>query len=932
LPGSLTNLQDKHLAVLSMRNNFLASLLVLLCPAGFSQVVTTDPGLPLDNHPVTVFFHADRGNKGLMNYSGTDVYAHTGVITDKSTSSTDWKYVKAKWEINLPSCKLVKNSADEYQFTITPDIRTFYGVPANEKILKLAFVFRNSDGSIKGRDEGGTDIFANVYAEGLNVSFINPSERFSLISGTTEIPIKISATGADSLLLYQDGTLIHKSASLSFETVLTIQDHQNHCLIARAIKGLDSARDTTWLMVTGNTSQLPLPAGLKDGITYPATDSAVFVLFAPLKSSVYLLGDFNDWMPDSVFQLKKDGDRFWLGIGNLIPGKEYAFQYMVDGKIRIADPYSEKILDPDNDKYIPASVYPNLLSYPFGKTQGITGVIQPGKAHFNWNVTTYQPPRPENLIIYELLIRDFIQSHDIKDVAEKLDYLQTLGVNAIELMPFSEFEGNSSWGYNPSFYFAPDKYYGQDTDFKAFIDECHKRGMAVFMDIVLNHAYGQNPMVQMYFDKDAGKPTAQNPWFNVNSPNPVFAWGNDFNHESPATRYFVDRVIEYWLNEYKLDGFRFDFTKGFTNTPGDGSAYDASRIAILERIYDKIKSVNPSADMICEHFAPNAEEKELSGYGLMLWGNCNYNYNEATMGYVQNSDLSGASYVARGWYNPGLVSYMESHDEERLMYKNLSYGNSSGSYNIKDLKTALEREELAGVFFFSIPGPKMIWQFGELGYDVSIDENGRVGEKPIRWEYYDQPDRQKLYLTWAKILDIRKKYSVFQTNDFSNINVGNDVAAKRIVLSDNGDYVVVIGNFGVTSTTIQPGFTLTGWWHELFSGDSVYVSDITAPISLNPGEYRLYTNIKMTSVISGVRNLHKDFAEVYPNPATDRIYFTAEENVKWIRVINSMGQEVIARNCPGEDHSIDISGIPRGLYIMEITQKDKTTAAKFVKR
>ncbi len=114
---------------------------------------------------------------------------------------------------------------------------------------------------------------------------------------------------------------------------------------------------------------------------------------------------------------------------------------------------------------------------------------------------------------------------------------------------------------------------------KRFIDECHRHGIAVIQDMVLNHSYGQSPLVRLYWDKQNNRPSAQNPWYNPVSPNPVYSWGYDFNHESEATKIFVDRVNRYWLTEYKVDGFRFDFTKGFTNTPGDGSAYDAARIA-----------------------------------------------------------------------------------------------------------------------------------------------------------------------------------------------------------------------------------------------------------------------------------------------------------------------------------------------------------------
>jgi hypothetical protein len=178
------------------------------------------------------------------------------------------------------------------------------------------------------------------------------------------------------------------------------------------------------------------------------------------------------------------------------------------------------------------------------------------------------------------------------------------------------------------------------------------------MDLVLNHAFGQSPFVQLYLDyygTDQIVMKSPNPWFNVISPNPVYKWGADFNHESSATQKLVDRVTSYWMTEYKIDGFRFDFTKGFTNTPGDGSSYDAARISILQRMADKIWQVNPAAYVILEHFAPNGEEKILAEYGMMLWGNMNYQYTEAVMGFT--SDLTYATPQSRGWSQPNLVSY-----------------------------------------------------------------------------------------------------------------------------------------------------------------------------------------------------------------------------------------------------------------------------------
>jgi 1,4-alpha-glucan branching enzyme len=275
------------------------------------------------------------------------------------------------------------------------------------------------------------------------------------------------------------------------------------------------------------------PTAYKKGINYTSNTSAALVLWAPLKTYVYVLGDFNNWEESEDYLMKKDGDYFWLDIPNLEEGEEYAFQYLIDGDIKIADPYTEKILDRHNDPYIDETDYPNLKDYPSEFTSGIVSVLQTAQEEYAWEVEDFQLPEKEKMIIYELLIRDFTEEHTYASVIEKLDYLQELNINVLELMPVNEFEGNSSWGYNPAFYFAPDKYYGPKNELKRLIDECHKRGIAVVIDMVLNHSYGQSPFVQMYMNSWTILP--ENPWYNVTSPNPVFSWGYDFNHESEAT-------------------------------------------------------------------------------------------------------------------------------------------------------------------------------------------------------------------------------------------------------------------------------------------------------------------------------------------------------------------------------------------------------------
>ncbi len=479
-----------------------------------------------------------------------------------------------------------------------------------------------------------------------------------------------------------------------------------------------------------------------------------------------------------------------------------------------------------------------------------------------------------------MLIRDFLETHDYKTLRDTIQYLKRLGVNVIELMPVMEFSGNNSWGYNPIYHLAVDKYYGPAYDFKSFVDSAHANGIAVIMDMVLNQCDNLSPLAMLYWDKASSRPAANNPWLNQSAPHP-FSVFNDFNHESSATKYFVDRVNRYWVEEFKTDGFRFDLSKGFTQTNSGGNVglwgqFDQSRIDILTRMADSIWAFDSSTIVILEHFAENSEETVFSDAGNLLWNNLNYDYNEATMGY--SSNLSGTSYLSRGWDVPHLISYMESHDEERLMFKNLQYGNSSGNYDIQNFPIAIQRIKLAAAFYFTIPGVKMIWQFGELGYDFSINypcmtNNCRTDPKPIRWDYFEDGNRRNLYKVFQALINLKKDYSVF---DSPNHTMKLNTFAKRLTIIDSTMNVNVIGNFSVSSTNMNPEFPNTGWWYDFFSGDSILVSNTTGTIPLEPGEFHIYTTVKLPTpeddIISNVELIYDEIVEDfnleqnYPNP------------------------------------------------------------------
>jgi hypothetical protein len=895
----------------------------------FSQVVTADPEFPAETDAVTIYFDASKGNQELMNFSG-DIYAHTGVITNESADNTDWNYVIAGWTNNTEKAKLSKISSNLYSLEITPNIRDFYGVAEDEEILQMAFVFRNSDGTIVGRESNGDDILYDVYADGLNVNITSPNDQYIADLDET-IDISASSDNADSMFLFIDEVLIKKVNDNIITTSYTASNAGLHEIKVTAKASNESKSDSIDLFVKGANIQADIPDGWIKGINYLGEDSVGLVLFAPNKEFVFVIGDFTDWRINENFLMNQtpDGEYYWIAIGDLIPNKEYIFQYYIDGEIKIADPYTEQTSDP-SDTYIAEATYPGLIDYPTGKTSQIASVIETNQTEYQWKNTSYDIPKKNNLIIYELLIRDFIAKHDYKTLIDTLDYLDTLGINAIELMPFNEFEGNESWGYNPSFYFAPDKYYGPKEDLKEFIDSCHSRGIAVIMDMVLNHSYGQSPLVRMYFD--GSKPTSENPWYNVESPNSAYSWGYDFNHESAYTKEFVDSVNSFWMVNYKVDGFRFDFTKGFTNTQGDGWAYDNSRINILKRMALKIWDVNPNAYVILEHLTENSEEKNLAEFGIMLWGNINYEYNEATMGY--SSDIDWASYKERGWSNPNLIAYMESHDEERLMYKNLQFGNSTSSYNIKNLYTGLHRIELAANFFIPIPGPKMIWQFGELGYDYSIDYECRVCNKPIRWDYFTS-DRRKLYYVFKELNNLKTSYDVFSTDNYTITQNG---MMKSIHLYSDDMVAVILGNFDVESGDINPQFPSTGDWYEFYTGDTLNVNNTEDLIILDAGEYRIYTNSKLyePNIPTTISSIEKELTiNVFPNPSSDYFYFQTDKNVRGksqIKVFDIHGKLVKSL----EEYSdglieLNASDLAQGMYLFRLNAGGKIYSGKLFK-
>lgn len=931
-----------------LQTRFLLLLAVFITIESFAQVVTTEPAFPTENNPVVITFNADQGDQGLMDYAG-DIWAHTGVITENSTSGSDWKYVVAGWGENTDKAKLTRISANTYTLEIGPSVREYYGVPENEQILQMAFVFRNNDGSETGRDAGGLDVFTDVYEAGLNADIESPLNGL-IVEQNETVEVVANASFAEMTKFYINNEFIGDYPAEGFTYSYQAVNSGKTTFKIEAINGDDVVADSSYIFVKGDVVVEERPAGMKDGVNYLSDESVLLSLLAPGKEYAFAIGDFSNWEVNDEVYMKKtpDGERFWVQIDGLTPGQPYIYQYYIDGELKVADVYCDQVSDPWNDQYIDEETYPGIPEYPRDKASGIASVFTTGQEDYEWQVENFQAPKVTDLVIQEILIRDIHEDHSFQFLIDTINYFKNLGVNVIELMPVNEFEGNNSWGYNPSFYFAVDKYYGPKNKLKELIDLCHANGMAVVIDMVLNHSYGQNPQVQMYWDGANNRPAADNPWFNQQSPNPVYSWGYDYNHESPYTEAFIDSVNSYWITEYKVDGFRFDFTKGFTNNGGDGWAYDGDRIVILQRMANKIWEVNPDTYVIFEHLAHNSEEKVLANSGILLWGNMNHNFKEANMGYNSSgkSDLSWSSYKNRSWTYPHLVSYMESHDEERQQFNNNNWGNSSGSYNIKDKDIGLRRIAMSTLFHTIIPGPKMYWQFGELGYDYSINwpsgtDSDRLTPKPPKWDYYFDWRRNHLYQVTAALNKLKTDQDAWETTNYEIDVYG---AIKEVTLLHDDMNVVAIGNFDVVNKDVEIDFPNGGIWYNYFDDQSIDLGTSTTwSTNLPPGQYYLFTTIELENPNLGT-GIETEFfdgnktIEIFPNPVNDQLNIQINNSAKGnieLQIINLDGKVMKTQSAYSlisryQDH-IDLSGMTEGVYILRTKLESGVYISKFVK-
>ncbi|WP_295204005.1 alpha-amylase family glycosyl hydrolase [uncultured Chryseobacterium sp.] len=936
-----------------------SGVLLFMMTLIFGQIsysITPNPFNETDQITLTV--PGNQIDESAWGVTNNAIYIWTWSLDANYQNSQDCP-TNGSWNNSNDLNKLNYNATtDTYSLTFTPTV--FYN---RTGIGRIGFLLKDKTGAHQTSDN-----FVNVGV--LSLSLTNPAAN-SLTSVPSGNSVTVTGTTnvAATFQLKANGVVVHSTSapSTSYSYTYTVTGDADMELIAT--QGSASKSAAFVVQVPRNVVSQAIPSWIRQGINYNPTDNTKvgLALYAPYKNFVHVIGSFNNWAVNDNYLMKRDTtnpDLYWIELSGLTPQQLYTFQYRTNDLKKVADPYSPQILSSYDDQWISSTTYPGLPPFPSGQGFEVSA-FKTGQTAYNWQVTNFQRPSKDNLVVYELLLRDFTQEKNWQSLINKITYLKNLNINAIELMPIMEFDGNVSWGYNTSFHYALDKAYGTPEKFKEFVDLCHQNGIAVILDVAFNHATGRSPLVRLWnIDPDGdgyGDVAANNPYFNQVAKHSYSVF-NDFNHTSAATKYYVERCLQQWLTEYRIDGFRWDLTKGFTqnctaNDENCTNAYQQDRVDILKYYADKQWGIDPNSYMIFEHLGTDAEEQQWANYriaegkGVLMWNKQTDPYNQNTMGYKENSNYNRMNHTLHGFTNMSAVGYGESHDEERLMFKNLAYGAANGSYDVKNLNTALERMKTFGATFFTIPGPKMIWQFGELGYEFSINRctdgtinnNCRTDEKPVAFTlgYDANANRKAVYNTWAQIINIRNSHPVFKSKTYTieSNNLSNDPNGliTRIYVYDNLltagiKNIVVLANYNTTVQNVVPYFPYTGAWQNLMDNTVSNITSTTAPITLQPGEFRIFGNYT-GSLSTDENTAHRLSLQVADNPVKNgqaRLVYYKAKNAG-IVIYDMSGKKMDSFKLNQENGIYEFkTAYPAGTYLVHLKADNGTAIQKMI--
>lgn len=724
------------------------------------------------------------------------------------------------------------------------------------------------------------------------VDIVTPEDD-QLIDGPTQI--NVEATDAETVEIWAAGELLEILTVPPYQTTWNpnLDNFGDHIIIAKAIN--DEGRvtfDQVQVRIVPEVVSEPAPPGTDDGVNIDGNEVTI-ALYAPGKDFIALKGSFNEDEYPNGELMKVSGDTLWWATYTL-PDGEYLYQYNIDGIKYIADPWSKDVewKDPNGGW--------ESGDYQHAKTRFVVG-----QEEFEWTDQDFVRPPIDNLVIYEMHVSDFVGYTDgtigtYLEVIDKIEegYFDSLGVNVVELMPVNEFEGENSWGYNPSFYMAPETAYGTPEELKMLVNKFHEHDIAVMLDVVFNHMWGSAPLFQLY--QPLGNYNYEDhdydncPYFE-NDPSP---WGYRLEHwhyrngRHYRTWKHVTDALRTWVEEYHFDGFRYDHTEGI-----GWWGYDEEGMSFYSAFVDEL-----GEDIIQIAEEDNALRINNSG----IDGGWNYSYFHALKANLQQisdagfnwGNMSSLSYQIstsemQAPYAP--LSYIESHDETRVIYE-------ATAYQGMNYETALKKSKLGMTVLMTSRCTPMIYAGQELAQnDTSRDPDGNIMPQPMQWENLETPEGQDLFAYYQRLIELRQNRPVLRSDDISFHLMSSDQKSIVYWRETSADIVVVAANFNNQDEEIMIDFPSSGMWYEFTEQDSIMVDNdmYSYPMPASTARiffgYRYWLDIEDDTEAPQIVDIQ--LRQNYPNPVmsgqfTQIRYQLPAATPVTLKVYNAAGQFV----------------------------------------
>ncbi len=695
--------------------------------------------------------------------------------------------------------------------------------------------------------------------------------------------------------------------------------------------------------------QISLPTYAKHGVTLPSlesNDSTTFRLRVGERNLVLLriapVGQSLFSVTPVALRKNPTTNDWWLNM-KLLPNTTYEYLYEFEDGKQITDPWGRYVGN-------------------FG-TRFSTGADGLTADNFVWDASNYQRPPLNKAIIYELHVGEFAGGYYNKpsgtatfnDLKNLLPYFDSLGVNVLELMPINDYgivgKSGNSWGYDLNSYFALEPAYGTPADFKSLVNEAHKKGIAIILDVVFNHQTEESPLWKMQPNETT------NPYFKSYNDlryneNALFFF-KDIDHWTDETQELITNVLQMWVEEYKIDGFRYDFTTGIgwnVNEPTKGilgwthkidSLYNGEIYQIAEHLPESPALIYHSDltggwhDSFRDEIFDEARFRNttLTEFENLVLGLGAYPGN--------NTPSTPSSYADRT--EP--VNFSINHDEQSLIYEMTTWQGVS-------VDDAVLRDKLYATFIFTSLGSPMLWQGQEFSAPRGWqNDNQKLSYRPLEWNFLSTERGKTHYHYYRSLIQQRRNNPALYNGTLQKLQKLD--AQKTLVWGFDdqatSSQVVIIANLSNTQQTVKNVPWLnTGNWYDIFTQNILSVSTTPVDSIILPAYTAKVFSNKSNSELGIPTSVHHnnnnwfptDFglSQNYPNPfnPTTNIKFQIAKNeFVTLKVYDIIGREIttlVNEEVKAGNYYVtfDASKLSSGMYFYKIVAGNFIEVKKMV--